>query len=226
MENSEIQQKVILLGKALVNEMGLEPGVDTLSRWLAHYIAEQLTYLENAKEDEKKLAQDRCFETILKVWQHRSLYPNNHRPFQNFEGIFKTLTALNQKSRYTYYGFYDSKPNLELANSNKDLKQWTDITIRIDNAARNLINFALRQAVEKALDDKTKNWLDKAINLMPNDDLIAINQLTSKDDSIEKLETMLKQLNEFIELSQFIRNEISEAIQQNTSKKVQKDSNL
>lgn len=226
MENSEIQQKVIVLGKALVHELGLEPEVDTLSRWLAHYIAEQLTYLENAKEDEKKLAQDRCFETILKVWQHRSLYPNNHRPFQNFEDIFKTLTALNQKSRYSYYGFYDSKPKSDDAERNKDLKQWTDIAIGIDNAARNLIKFALRQAVEKALDDKTKSWLDKAINLMPNDDLVAINQLTSKDDSIEKLETMLKQLNEFIELSQFIRYEISDRIQQNTSKKVQKDSDL
>ena len=40
MVSSEIQERAISLGKALVQELELEPGVDTLSRWMAHYVAE------------------------------------------------------------------------------------------------------------------------------------------------------------------------------------------
>lgn len=32
-------ESVIALGKRLVEELGMEPGVDTLGRWMAHYVA-------------------------------------------------------------------------------------------------------------------------------------------------------------------------------------------
>ena len=62
MENSEIQKRIINLGKALVEEIGLDPGVDTLARWMAHYIAEQMEIaeelyqlLDRLKEDERAI---------------------------------------------------------------------------------------------------------------------------------------------------------------------------
>ncbi len=71
-DDSEMKEQVISLGKALVKELELEPGVDTLARWMAHYIAEQIAIAENATDDKKVEAESRCFETILKLWQHRS----------------------------------------------------------------------------------------------------------------------------------------------------------
>lgn len=39
MEKSEVYQNAINLGKLLINELQLEPSVDTLGRWMAHYLA-------------------------------------------------------------------------------------------------------------------------------------------------------------------------------------------
>ncbi len=234
-----MQAKVISLGKALVEELELEPGVDTLSRWLAHYIAEQLTCLESAQGEEKAQLQLRCFETILTLWQQRSSFRNNHRPFENFEAIFKTLDALNPENHHSFYRFWKQDDEANNAVSDEDAKPWLDMAIGIDKAARSWINFALNQAVERALDEKTMDWLDKAISLMPDDDLVVIHRLVSKDDDdigegekanqirtdkIKNLEAKLEKLDSFIKLSQLIRNEIIDEIQQINIKKHTQDS--
>ena len=80
MELLETQQRVIDLGKVLVKELGFEPSYDTLSKWLAHYIAELITNLESEEGDKKIQSQQHCFETILTLWQHRSSFANGNRP--------------------------------------------------------------------------------------------------------------------------------------------------
>ena len=49
-------------------ELGLDPGVDTLARWIAHYIAEQMEVAGNATGEDKLTAERRCFDAILKLW--------------------------------------------------------------------------------------------------------------------------------------------------------------
>lgn len=238
MEDSEIREKVISLGKALVDELGLEPGSDTLSRWLSHYIAEQLTCFDRAKDEEKAQVQRRCFETILKLWQHRSSFRNNHRPFENFEPIFKTLDALNPENRHSFYRFLNQDDEADNAVSDEDVNPWLNMAIGLDQTVRVWINYALNQAVQRAHDEKTKEWLDKAISIMPDEDLVVIRRLVSKDDElgeeekadqiridkIKKLETTLDKLDGFIKLSQIIRNEIVNEIQQIDIKKPKYDS--
>ncbi|WP_443661983.1 hypothetical protein [Clostridium sp.] len=80
-----MQKRIINLGKALVEELGLDTGVDTLARWMAHYIAEQMGIAKDAKETEKVKAERRCFETILMLWQHQSFISNGRRPFDSQE---------------------------------------------------------------------------------------------------------------------------------------------
>jgi len=222
-----MQEKVISLGKALVEELGLESGVDTLSRWLAHYVAEQLACLENAKGEEKSQVQHRCFETILTLWQHRSSFRNKHRPFENFEAIFKTLDALNPETPHSYYRYWNQDNETDRAVTDEDAKHWLDMAIKIDHAARDWIGFALNQAVERVLDDKTRAWLEKSISVMPDDDLAVVIRLLSKsseingdddigrikNDRIKSLEEKLKKLDVFIQLSQLIRDEIKDEIQ-------------
>ena len=67
-----MREEILNLGKLLVGELGLEYSVDTLSRWMAHYIAEQMRIIESTENDDKKLAEEKCFETILKLWKHRT----------------------------------------------------------------------------------------------------------------------------------------------------------
>lgn len=67
-----------------------------------------------------------------------------------------------------------------------------DRKIKELTAMRVWINFALNQAVESALDDKTSVWLDKAISLMPGDDLAVVYRLVSKSSEIPEEEDIKK----------------------------------
>ena len=178
MERSEMKDRIINLGKALVQELGLEPGVDTLSRWMAHYVAEQIAISENASGDKKSKAEQRCFETVLKLWEHRSLLPDGRRPLESFEPIFRALDRLDPESPRPFY--YDP-PHVHSSGLNDvsepisdDVQKWIDVALGVDHAARVLIDFAFKQAAAKAKDKKTKSWIENATDLKGGDDLSVI----------------------------------------------------
>jgi hypothetical protein len=204
MESLEMKKQVISLGKTLVQELGLEPGFDTLPKWMAHYIAEQITTAENATGDAKAAAEQRCFETVLKLWQHQSSFPNDRRPFKNFEPIFRALDRIDPESSRSYYFLddrlfngaeHDKDPEAEA----EDVRSWINIALEVDGAARVLIDFAFKQAAHNAADDKTKTWIKNAANLPSSDDLSVIirllpaNQDDQKEDALERLRKDQKQ---------------------------------
>jgi hypothetical protein len=218
MEQSEIQERVINLGKALVQELGLEPGVDSFSRWMAHYIAEQIAAVENTAGDEKAKAQQRCFETILTLWQHHSSLPNGHRPFENFEPIFRTLNGLDPENPQPFYRYWQKETDDELESPASEIKEWIDLALGIDSAARVLIDFAVKQAAANAVDEKTSAWLRNAANLTDADDITVIrlisgnldeqhsdNPLHLQKQQKKSLKSKIEKLEAFLELSQAIR---------------------
>lgn len=221
MENSEVRKRTISLGKALVEELKLNPGVDTLSRWMVHYIAEQITVAENATGDKKRVAEQRCFETILKLWQHRSALPNGHRPFENFEPIFNALARLDPDNPQPYYysrlNAIPSETN-EVSKEPNEVLQWIDLANAMDRSARILIEFIFHQASLIAMDEKTINWLINAVGISPNDDVSIVVRLmntyedideetnTSDNDQSGKIQSRIQQLDTFIALSQEIRS--------------------
>lgn len=187
-----MKDRIINLGMALVQELGLEPGVDTLSRWMAHYIAEQITIAENSTGDEKTKAEERCMETVLKIWERRSQLPDGRRPFENLEPIFRAIERFDpENSRPFYY----AQPQMHLSTKNKaskpisnEVSKWIDIALGVDRAARVLIEFAFRQAATHAKDKKTKSWIENSADLQGVDELRIIIRLAStyKDGQDEK----------------------------------------
>ena len=73
---------VLALGKKLVDELGLEQSVDTLGRWMAHYIAEKMEAAESATGEARDRKMSECSDAILKLWAHRSELPNASTPVQ------------------------------------------------------------------------------------------------------------------------------------------------
>lgn len=187
-----MRKRIINLGKALVEELGLNPGVDTLARWMAHYVAEQMTIAENAAGDDKIKAEQQCFETILKLWQHRSALSNGRRPFESFEPIFRTLARLDPEKPnpffYSNSNFRSSEPDASTDDSN-EVQQWLDIAQGIDQAARVWLEFAFHQAALKATDEKTISWIENAIGLPEGDDTSTITHLLHIDLENESKET-------------------------------------
>lgn len=238
MEHSEIKERVINLGKLLVQELGLEPGVDTLSRWMAHYISEQMAVTENAEEDEKTMAEKECFETILKLWEHRALMPDGHRPFENFEPIFRALNALDPENRYPY--FYNQPPHRSSKqtksepNEDTETEKWINIAHAFDSAARVLINYALTQAAKNACDEKTTEWLKESrgiddegeLSLISRMSLIMDNGTVSNEDRmdrqkklrIDNLSSRIQKLESFMKSASLLladfRGELAEAVKE------------
>jgi hypothetical protein len=201
-ESSEIQERIINLGKALVEELDLEDSVDTLARWMAHYVAEQIVTAENTTGDEKFHAEQHCFETILKLWQHRSSLPTGHRPFENFESIFRALERLDpESSRPFYYShppFRASESGDAAKGMQDDVQKWTNLALGIDRTARILIRFAFSQATLSAADEKTSSWLENAVKLTNSDDLSIVARLlpTDLDDQDEETLEQIRQAHE------------------------------
>lgn len=222
MENLEAQEKILNLGKLFVEELKLEPGVDTFSRWMAHYLAEKMSDIEVLEKDEKTKAQDICFDVILKLWKHRHSLPNNRRPLQSFEKILETLSKLNPDSTEHYFYNHFSNQELHIDNLNfKDVQEWMKIAEEIDKTSRIWIEYILNQAVSIAKNDKTKEWVENAVNLQDSTDATIINILLdntslfetevdndlenfSKNYDIEKLNKRISELEKYAKLNELL----------------------
>ena len=222
MESSEIQKRIINLGKVLVEELDLDPGFDTLARWMVYYVAEQMTVAENATGDEKVEAEKNCFETILKLWEHRSSLPNGRRPLESFEPIFHALERLDPENRTPYfYSSPDSQSsNLDDPNdSSNEVHQWLDIAQGIDQSARVWLECVFQQAALCKVDENTLKWIENAAGLPGSDPISVILHLIDFDPESEqeevpkqkqqarqeKLASRIKQLDAFTEFNQTLR---------------------
>ena len=83
MEPCAYSKDVVELGRQIVKELGLEPSVDTLGRWMAHHLAELLNRAENAPDEEKDAARRECSDLIVELWIHRASLPTNRRPWSH-----------------------------------------------------------------------------------------------------------------------------------------------
>ncbi|MBX7227865.1 MAG: hypothetical protein K1X55_17665 [Chitinophagales bacterium] len=225
MENLELQEQIINLGKLFVKELGLEPGVDTLSRWMAHYIAEKVALIEHLPPGiNKEETQKECFETILKLWEHRWSFPTGKRPLEEFEPILKTLMQLSPEKRESFFfrplnhKIYD-----ELMEGDIDFKEITDyinIVQQIDRIAKIWIEFVLKQAALKAKSDKADAFLKNISNLQENADVRSIRVLLDlpslnglendnqenahKKRQIDKLKRRIEDLEKFSKLNEYL----------------------
>jgi len=215
------------LGEALVEELELNPGVDTLARWMAHYVAEQMTDAEESSGDVKRIAEEHCFETILNLWQHRSVLPKGHKPFERFESIFNALDRLNPDNPQPYY-YFRTDNNLSEGNEedkpSNEVLQLVEMANRMDRSARIIIEYFFQQAALLATDEKTTNWLNNAIGIPPNDDISIIVRLmksyensdettkNNENNQSEIIQSRVRQLDAFIALSQEIRPLLLEQI--------------
>jgi len=86
---------VLELGQHLVRELKLDDSVDTLGRWMAHYVAELISVAEKATSKKDRLAaQKRAMEAILRIWEHRESLPGYAYPLARYDEILSVLDHL------------------------------------------------------------------------------------------------------------------------------------
>jgi hypothetical protein len=86
---------VLDLGKTIVQELSLDPSVDTLGRWMAHYVAQLIYDAEQACDETRVEKQRLAFDSIMKLWSHRSTYENRINPLSELAPVIQVLRSLN-----------------------------------------------------------------------------------------------------------------------------------
>jgi len=223
MENLKAQKKIIDLGKAIVKELELDPGVDTLSKWMAHYVAEKIELSKKLAGNKKSKVEKECFDIILKLWENRWSIPNKKPFFSDFEPLMETLEKLNPNREIPF--FYSPIVQFGLGKNDKKTEITAthfDDTLKVDRLARSLIFDLLNQAVDELeLSGERGELIRNAINHIDHLDsrIIRITSDYNKSkksqedetgnefkEEIENLQSRINNLEEFSVLRDSLMN--------------------
>jgi hypothetical protein len=219
-----MSKDVLDLGRALVQELGLDPGVDTLSRWMAHYIAELIEEAESTKVEERPAKLAKCADAILKLWERRHQLPNGKRPFEDLEPILRALESLDPANDTPRY-FRAQRMAAKETEQNAETSKWLDLADDLDYSAKILIRYCLTQAAQTAF-DRSKNWvvLAEAVGSEDNIDLPVIRFITDESDLLKAnkpndrarrlLEDRIKRLDGFKKMAVSLASDLRRQLKQ------------
>jgi len=208
---------IIKLGEKLVEELNSDR-VDTLGRWMAHYIAERIAEVESAPANDKKKLEAACADEILKIWAHRQQLPGGFRPFNDFEPVLRTLETLDLNPRFPRY-FDRLIANEDDEGEEIEATEWRKIAVGIDSAAKTLIRVCLAAAVAKTT-DRSRPWvaLAESVTNENTGDIQTIRFLIDNADSMsakdpnerdrKRLEEALEKLDGFESLVKIFRKDL------------------
>lgn len=94
------------LGEHIVRELEFDKHPDTLRRWMAHHLAEQLHQAENAEGPERQAAEDRAVALILEIWASRRDAPGNVDPLRRLENVLSVMDRMRREA-WPYRGYGD-----------------------------------------------------------------------------------------------------------------------
>jgi hypothetical protein len=176
---------VLDLGQALVEELGLDPGTDTLGRWMAHYIAELIEEAETAKVEERPAKFGQCADAILKLWEHRHQLPSGKRPFEGLEPILRAIESLDPTDNTPRY-FRSQRMAADETEENDEPRKWLKLVDGLDYSAKILIRYCLAQAAQTAL-DKSRKWvaLAEAAGVEDSIELPVLRIITDESDLLK-----------------------------------------
>lgn len=154
---SPMPKGILEIGKLLIKELGLEPGDNTLCRWMAHYIAELIEDAETATAEDRPKKLAKCAEMVLALWKHRHELPNGKRPFEDFEPIFRAIESLDPDNDTPRY-FRAVRDPIDKTEESPECRKWLELADGLDYSAKLLIRYCLEQASQDAL-DKSQEWV-------------------------------------------------------------------
>lgn len=160
------EEEILKLGEKLIEELNLEYSVNTLARWLAHYIAELMHEIENSgsKVKQAKLKQE-CCDSILKIWKEQETLPIQ-KPLERLKPIIHVLELLKKREHplITFSAFNDKiSTTVGKSSWEKFLEAVCDNSDRI-----------FRKSLSAMLDDKVlkkdREWIKNHGNLISKEE--------------------------------------------------------
>lgn len=161
-------EPVMALGRKLVSTLGVEERIDTLSRWMAHWIADLMQSVENSAGDERAQRASACADAIMKLWAHRNVLPSGKRPFESLEPVLRALESLDPDAdRFRYSDLLSEvrRPGKETAS-----EDWLNRARAVDRAARALVKHCVTVASNAAVEGEDE-WIALAKSGMTDEDV-------------------------------------------------------
>ncbi|WP_205504628.1 AVAST type 3 anti-phage proein Avs3b [Rufibacter psychrotolerans] len=211
MATSIRSESVLQLGKKIVEELDLNDSVDTLGRWMAHYIAELIKDAE-VEDPEKQTEKLRvCCDAILKLWQHRNDFSGRSEIFFDITPILRSLKNLDPEDDTPRY-FRSHREDLYEHEQDPEVSEWLKLADALDSTAKDLIRYCLAKASKNEI-SKAKAWtsFSDAIDREDELDLEVIEKLSKENDLLDntvhdeaarsEIESRIKRLSSFVEVA-------------------------
>lgn len=156
MDSLERSSAVIDLGKRLVAQLKL--GDDELAQWMAHALAERIHDAESAPPERRTAAQSSCAELVFQLWERRYSLPSQLRPLKKLEPLLRTLDSLDACNGPRFRFMQEPPPDV---NVEEGLEKTLNFAVKLDDAARILVQYFLATAAEQA-SGETRPWIESA----------------------------------------------------------------
>lgn len=133
---------------------------DTLGRWIAHYLAERMTGIEQKTGSERSIAEAEVADLILRLWSLRRQLPGNRLPLAEVDEVESAIARLAPGRRpWAYFGAFadDTEPSTEDTETSATLKA----ALLVDRLAGDLVHGLIGRAVALA-EENNAAWIKQA----------------------------------------------------------------
>lgn len=158
----------------------------------------------------------------MKFWDHRSVFPDGKRPFEDLEPVVETLRKLDPSSINPFYR--PSRPNKSSMKIGEvETDKWLSIAEGLDYTARIVMEFVLERAMVNA-SEEVKEWLDvgEQAELSPEIDIHFVRKLATDLDwqrrtrkrQLEGLQDRIDRLSAFADFAAIVETNLNMEIDQ------------
>lgn len=159
------EDKIIKLGKKLVKELDLEYSVNTLARWMSHYLAELMCNIDNAKtNEEKKDLQKECCDLILKLWSQKENLPIR-KPLDDLKPMIEILQVLQKEKELSILPWH-GKYNRISRDSN-----WASFADMVKDNSEKIFNKVIQMNLHKDILSKDEEWMKENKEFLTEDQI-------------------------------------------------------
>jgi len=151
MEQSQLQQQTIALGKKLVAEFTVNDRISLSLRWMAHFLAELICKVERETDNQKKdeLNEKAC-RIILEIWQSRNSLPDNIKPGGLLEKASEVFASLSAKD--------PDIPYWKIMREAEDMSPWGKYARRIRENSEHSFSLLVYCNIGLSLLKREKEW--------------------------------------------------------------------
>lgn len=153
-KSKQSEEDILKLGKKLISELELDVRVKTLSRWMAHYLAELMSTIDTTESETDKIKlKKECCDLILELWQIKDRLPI-HKPLDNAHELLEILRVLRKEGKSV-----STMPRwLEYRTVSRD-SPWSSFVEKVKQNSEKIFYRAIEINLNKELLVKDNEWL-------------------------------------------------------------------